>query len=111
VDVLTLGELACGYVFVAAAWRRPAFRARASTASPGAASIRRPLVPSSACWASSPDDLPELFLTNEQLGLTSQLACRGRRHPRLRPLWYIVTKIVRRNASIDVAYAFGVPPE
>ena len=54
-----------------------------------------------------------LFLTNDQLGLTSQLAYTvvgGILVFAL--LWYIVTKIVRRNAGIDVAYAFKeIPPE
>jgi amino acid transporter len=117
---LTLGvTFACGYVFVATALAGALLPFRAKgvyEASPGSAfriggipvvtivGILGFIAGSIFLW---------LFLTNDQLGLTSQLAYTvvgGILVFTL--LWYIVTKIVRRNAGIDVAYAFKeIPPE
>ena len=54
-----------------------------------------------------------LFLTNEQLGLTSQLAYTVVGGVLLfSAAWYIVTKTMRRRSGIDVTYAFKeIPPE
>jgi amino acid transporter len=117
---LTLGvTFACGYVFVATALAGALLPFRAKgvyEASPGSAyriggipvvsivGVLGFIAGSIFLW---------LFLTNEQLGLTSQLAYTIVGGILVFTLiWYIVTKIVRRNAGIDVAYAFKeIPPE
>ena len=117
---LTLGvTFACGYVFVATALAGALLPFRAKgvyEASPGAAyriggvpvvtivGILGFIAGTIFLW---------LFLTNDQLGLTSQLAyvvVGGILVFTL--IWYIATKFVRRSAGIDVAYAFKeIPPE
>jgi hypothetical protein len=54
-----------------------------------------------------------LFLTNSQLGLTSQLAYTVVGGILVfSALWYIVTKMVRRSGGVNVEYAFKeIPPE
>ena len=117
---LTLGvTFACGYVFVvtALAGALMPFRAKgAYEASPGSAySIGRfPLVTLvGLVGAALGVVFLLLFLFNEQLGLTSQLAyvvvggilvCAA--------AWYVVAKLLRSSRGIDVSYAFReIPPE
>ena len=54
-----------------------------------------------------------LFLTNDQLGLTSQLALPWSAAILLfSAAWYLVAKQVRRSSGINVDYAFKeIPPE
>jgi hypothetical protein len=54
-----------------------------------------------------------LFLTNDQLGLTSQLAYTVVGGVLLfSAAWYLIAKQVRRSRGIDVSYAFKeIPPE
>jgi amino acid transporter len=117
---LTLGvTFACGYVFVATALAGALLPWRAKgvyEASPGA-SYRIAGIP----WVTVVGALGFiagsifliLFLTNPQLGLTSQLAYTVVSAILIfAALWYIITKLVRRNAGINVEYAFKeVPPE
>jgi amino acid transporter len=117
---LTLGvTFACGYVFVATSLAGALLPWRAKgvyEASPGAG-YRLGNIP----WVSVVGVLGFiagtifliLFLTNPQLGLTSQLAYTVVSAILIfAALWYIITKLVRRNAGINVEYAFKeVPPE
>ena len=54
-----------------------------------------------------------LFLTNEQLGLTSQLAYAVVGGVLLfSAAWYFIAKSLRKSRGIDVSYAFReIPPE
>jgi len=54
-----------------------------------------------------------MFLTNDALGLTSDLAYRVVAGILLFSLgWYLVTKFARRSSGINVDYAFKeIPPE
>jgi APA family basic amino acid/polyamine antiporter len=117
---LTLGvTFACGYVFVGTAIAGALLPFRATAlyeSSPGAAYkiAGIPLVTVVGAvgavvgvwflWA---------FLTNEELGLTSELAYRVVAGVLLFSLgWYLVTKYVRRSSGINVDYAFKeIPPE
>jgi hypothetical protein len=117
---LTLGvTFACGYVFVgtALAGALLPFRAKALyEGSPGAAykvggiplvtivGIIGTIAGVIFLW---------LFLTNGQLGLTSDLAYRVVLGVLLFSLgWYVVTWWVRRSSGIRVEYAFKeIPPE
>jgi len=117
---LTLGvTFACGYVFVftTLAGALMPFRARAAyMASPGSAYTIGgfPLVTvvgllGSACGLV----FLYLFLTNDQLGLTSQLAYAVVGGVLLfSGAWYVITKTVRKSAGVDITYAFReIPPE
>ena len=54
-----------------------------------------------------------LFLTNDQLGLTSQLAYVVVIGVLVfSAAWYVIAKAMRRSSGIDVTYAFKeIPPE
>jgi amino acid transporter len=117
---LTLGvTFACGYVFVATALAGALlpFRAKAAyEASPGAK-----YTIGGFPWVTLIGLLGAafgvvflfLFLTNEQLGLTSTLAYTVVGGVLLfSAAWYFIAKTVRRSAGINVDYAFKeVPPE
>jgi amino acid transporter len=117
---LTLGvTFACGYVFVATALAGALmpFRAKAAyDASPGA-QYRiggYPMVTViGLLGAAFGVVFLYLFLTNEQLGLTSQLAYTVVGGILLfSAAWYLIAKQVRRSSGINVDYAFKeVPPE
>jgi APA family basic amino acid/polyamine antiporter len=117
---LTLGvTFACGYVFVvtALAGALLPFRARAAyEASPGSRYTVGgfPLVTIvGALGAAFGVVFLFLFLTNDQLGLTSQLAYAVVGGVLLfSAAWYVVAKTLRRNSGIDVTFAFKeIPPE
>jgi amino acid transporter len=117
---LTLGvTFACGYVFVGTALAGALLPFRAKSlyeSSPGAAykvgtiplvtvvGLIGTVAGIAFLW---------LFLTNEQLGLTSNLAytvVAGVIAFSL--LWYVVTKFARRSSGINVDFAFKeIPPE
>ena len=117
---LTLGvTFACGYVFVgtALAGALLPFRAKALyEASPGAkytfAGI--PLVTIVGLIGTVAGVFfLWMFLTNDALGLTSDLAYRVVAGILIFALgWYLVTKFARRSSGINVDYAFKeIPPE
>ena len=117
---LTLGvTFACGYVFVATALAGALlpFRARAAyEASPGSRYTIGgfPLVTVvGLLGAATGLTFLYLFLTNEQLGLTSQLAYAVVGGVLLfSAAWYLIAKSVRSSRGIDVSYAFKeIPPE
>jgi amino acid transporter len=117
---LTLGvTFACGYVFVATALAGSLlpFRAKAAyEASPGARYTIGgfPLVSLvGLLGAAFGVVFLFLFITNEQLGLTTTLANTIVGGVLLfAAAWYLIAKTVRRNAGIKVEYAFKeVPPE
>jgi amino acid transporter len=117
---LTLGvTFACGYVFVATALAGAIlpFRAKAAyDASPGAKYTigGLPLVTViGLLGAAAGVVFLYLFLTNEQLGLTSQLAYAVVGGVLLfSAAWYLIAKQVRKSRGIDVSYAFKeIPPE
>lgn len=117
---LTLGvTFACGYVFVgtAIAGALLPFRAKALyEASPGSAYkfMGLPLVTIvGTLGAVAGAIFLYLFLTNDTLGLTSDLAYKVVAGVLLFSLgWYLVTYFVRRSAGINVNYAFKeIPPE
>lgn len=117
---LTLGvTFACGYVFVATALAGALlpFRARAAyEVSPGSAYTVGgvPLVTVvGLLGAAFGVVFLFLFLTNDQLGLTSQLAYTVVGGVLLfSAAWYLVAKQVRRSGGINVDYAFKeIPPE
>ena len=117
---LTLGvTFACGYVFVATAVAGALmpFRAKAAyDASPGARYMLGgyPLVTIvGLIGAAFGVVFLFLFLTNDQLGLTSQLAYTVVGGVLLfSAAWYFVAKAIRRSSGINVDYAFKeIPPE
>jgi amino acid transporter len=117
---LTLGvTFACGYVFVATALAGALlpFRAKAAyESSPGSAFTVGgfPLVTIvGLLGAATGVVFLYLFLTNEQLGLTSQLAYAVVGGVLLfAAAWYLIAKSLRRSSGIDVSYAFKeIPPE
>ena len=117
---LTLGvTFACGYVFVATAFAGALlpFRAKAAyEASPGSNYTigGLPLVTFvGLLGAAAGVVFLYLFLTNDQLGLTSQLAYTVVGGVLLfSAAWYLIAKQVRRSRGIDVSYAFKeIPPE
>jgi len=117
---LTLGvTFACGYVFVATALAGALlpFRAKAAyEASPGSQYTLggMPLVTIvGLLGAAFGIVFLFLFLTNEQLGLTSQLAYTVVGGILLfAAAWYLIAKQVRRSSGINVDYAFKeIPPE
>jgi APA family basic amino acid/polyamine antiporter len=117
---LTLGvTFACGYVFVATALAGAIlpFRAKAAyEASPGSKYTIGgvPLVTViGLLGAAAGVVFLYLFLTNDQLGLTSQLAYTVVGGVLLfSAAWYLIAKQVRRSRGIDVSYAFKeIPPE
>ncbi len=117
---LTLGvTFACGYVFVATALAGALmpFRAKAAyEASPGAQYTigGYPLVTViGLLGAAFGVVFLFLFLTNEQLGLTSQLAYTIVGGILLfSAAWYLIAKQVRRSTGVNVDYAFKeIPPE
>jgi len=117
---LTLGvTFACGYVFVATALAGAIlpFRAKAAyDASPGSKYMIGgiPLVTVvGLLGAAAGVVFLYLFLTNDQLGLTSQLAYTVVGGVLLfSAAWYFIAKQVRRSSGIDVSYAFKeIPPE
>ncbi len=117
---LTLGvTFACGYVFVATALAGALmpFRARAAyQASPGSRYTvgGLPLVTIVGLLGSATGVVfLWLFLTNDQLGLTSQLAYAVVGGVLLfSAAWYLVAKTVRSSGGVDVTYAFReIPPE
>ena len=117
---LTLGvTFACGYVFVgtAVAGALLPYRAKALyEASPGSAYKVGgvPLVTIvGTLGAVAGAIFIFLFLTNETLGLTSDLAYRVVAGVLIFSLgWYLVTYYVRRSAGINVNFAFKeIPPE
>jgi len=117
---LTLGvTFACGYVFVATALAGALlpFRARSAyEASPGSAYTLggMPLVTVvGLLGAAFGVVFLYLFLTNEQLGLTSQLAYTVVGGVLLfSAAWYLIAKTLRRQSGVDVSYAFReIPPE
>ncbi len=117
---LTLGvTFACGYVFVATALAGAIlpFRAKAAyEASPGSKYTigGLPVVTVvGLLGAAAGVVFLYLFLTNEQLGLTSQLAYTVVGGVLLfSAAWYLIAKQVRRSRGIDVSYAFKeIPPE
>jgi amino acid transporter len=117
---LTLGvTFACGYVFVgtALAGALLPFRARALyDASPGSkytvAGIPLVTVVGLIGTVAGVFFL-WMFLTNDALGLTSDLAYRVVAGILIFALgWYLVTKFARRSSGINVDYAFKeIPPE
>ncbi|KRT64667.1 MAG: amino acid permease [Chloroflexi bacterium CSP1-4] len=117
---LTLGvTFACGYVFVATALAGALLPFRAKgvyEASPGSkftiAGIPTVTIVGALGFIAGTIFLV-LFLTNSQLGLTSQLAYTVVGGILVfSALWYIVTKMVRRSGGINVEYAFKeIPPE
>jgi basic amino acid/polyamine antiporter, APA family len=117
---LTLGvTFACGYVFVATALAGALlpFRAKAAyDASPGAKYTLGgvPLVTViGLLGAAFGVAFLYLFLTNDQLGLNTQLAYTVVGGVLLfSAAWYFVAKAVRRSSGINVDYAFKeIPPE
>lgn len=117
---LTLGvTFACGYVFVvtALAGALLPFRAKAAyDASPGSQYTLGgfPLVTIvGLLGAAFGVVFLFLFLTNDQLGLTSQLAYTVVGGVLLfSAAWYLIAKTVRRSSGINVDYAFKeIPPE
>ena len=117
---LTLGvTFACGYVFVATALAGALlpYRAKAAyEASPGAAYTFGgiPLVTIvGLLGAAFGVVFLFLFLTNEQLGLTSQLAYTVVGGILLfAAAWYLIAKQLRKSSGINVDYAFKeIPPE
>ena len=117
---LTLGvTFACGYVFVATALAGALlpFRAKAAyDVSPGARYTLGgvPLVTIvGLLGAAFGVVFLFLFLTNEQLGLTSQLAYTVVGGVLLfAGAWYFIAKAMRRSSGINVEYAFKeIPPE
>ncbi len=117
---LTLGvTFACGYVFVgtAIAGALLPFRAKALyDASPGSSYTVGgfPLVTIvGTIGAIAGVIFLFLFLTNESLGLTSDLAYRVVGGILVFALgWYLVTYFVRKRSGIDINYAFKeIPPE
>jgi amino acid transporter len=117
---LTLGvTFACGYVFVATAFAGALLPFRAKTAydaSPGAKYTLGgvPLVTVVGLLGTAAGVVfLYLFLTNAQLGLTSQLAYTVVGGVLLfSAAWYFIAKQVRRSSGIDVEYAFKeIPPE
>jgi basic amino acid/polyamine antiporter, APA family len=117
---LTLGvTFSCGYVFVitALAGALLPFRAKAAyEASPGSQYTVGgfPLVTIvGALGAAFGVVFLYLFLTNEQLGLTSQLAYTVVGGVLLfSAAWYLIAKTVRRQSGINVDFAFKeIPPE
>jgi amino acid transporter len=117
---LTLGvTFACGYVFVATALAGALlpYRAKAAyDASPGSeytvGSV--PLVTVvGLIGAAFGVVFLYLFLTNDQLGLTSQLAYTVVGGVLLfSAAWYLIAKQLRRSSGINVDYAFKeIPPE
>ncbi len=117
---LTLGvTFACGYVFVvtALAGALLPFRAKAAyEASPGAKYTIGgfPLVTVvGGVGALFGLIFLLLFLTNDQLGLTSQLAYVVVIGVLIfAAAWYVIAKAMRRSSGIDVTYAFKeIPPE
>jgi amino acid transporter len=117
---LTLGvTFACGYVFVgtALAGALLPFRAKALyEASPGAKYTVGgiPLVTIVGLIGTVAGVFfLWMFLTNEALGLTSDLAYRVVAGILIFALgWYLVTKFARRSSGINVDYAFKeIPPE
>lgn len=117
---LTLGvTFACGYVFVATALAGALlpYRAKAAyEASPGSA-YRIGGIPAvtvvGLLGAAFGVVFLFLFLTNDQLGLTSQLAYTVVGGVLLfAAAWYLIAKQVRKSSGIDVGYAFReIPPE
>jgi APA family basic amino acid/polyamine antiporter len=117
---LTLGvTFACGYVFVATALAGALlpYRAKAAyEASPGAA-YKIGGIPAvtvvGLLGAAFGVVFLFLFLTNDQLGLTSQLAYTVVGGVLLfAAAWYLIAKQVRKSSGIDVGYAFKeIPPE
>jgi amino acid transporter len=117
---LTLGvTFACGYVFVATALAGAFLPFRAKTAydaSPGAKYTIGGIP-----WVTLVGLLGAafgvvflfLFITNEQLGLTTTLANTVIGGVLLfSAAWYLVAKQLRRSRGIDVSYAFKeIPPE
>ena len=117
---LTLGvTFACGYVFVATALAGALlpFRAKAAyDASPGSKYTLGgfPLVTIiGLLGAAFGVVFLFLFLTNDQLGLTSQLAYTVVGGVLLfSAAWYLIAKQLRRSSGINVDFAFKeVPPE
>ena len=117
---LTLGvTFACGYVFVATALAGALlpYRAKAAyEASPGAKYTLGgvPLVTIIGLLGSAAGVVfLYLFITNAQLGLTSQLANTVVGGVLLfSAAWYLIAKQVRRSRGIDVSFAFKeIPPE
>ena len=117
---LTLGvTFACGYVFVATALAGALmpFRAKAAyEASPGSKYTLGgvPLVTIvGLLGAATGVVFLFLFLTNDQLGLTSQLAYAVVGGVLLfSAAWYFIAKAVRSSSGVDVTYAFReIPPE
>lgn len=117
---LTLGvTFACGYVFVATALAGALlpFRAKAAyDASPGSRYTVGgfPLVTIvGLLGAAFGIVFLFLFLTNDQLGLTSQLAYTVVGGVLLfAAAWYLIAKQLRRSSGINVDYAFKeIPPE
>jgi amino acid transporter len=117
---LTLGvTFACGYVFVATALAGALlpFRAKAAyEASPGSRYTLGgyPMVTIvGLLGAAFGVVFLFLFLTNDQLGLTSQLAYTVVGGVLLfAAAWYLIAKQMRRSAGINVDYAFKeIPPE
>ncbi len=117
---LTLGvTFACGYVFVvtALAGALLPFRAKAAyEASPGSKYTIGgfPLVTVvGGLGALFGVIFLLLFLTNDQLGLTSQLAYVVVIGVLIfAAAWYVIAKAMRRSSGIDVTYAFKeIPPE
>ncbi len=117
---LTLGvTFACGYVFVGTAIAGALLPFRAKSlydASPGSAYKVGgfPLVTIvGAVGAVAGALFLYLFLTNDTLGLTSDLAYRVVGGVLIFALgWYLVTYFVRKRSGIDINYAFKeIPPE
>jgi amino acid transporter len=117
---LTLGvTFACGYVFVATALAGALlpYRAKAAyEASPGSRYTLGgyPLVTLiGLLGAAFGVVFLFLFLTNDQLGLTSQLAYTVVGGVLLfAAAWYLIAKQLRRSSGINVDYAFKeIPPE
>ncbi|MEX0709634.1 MAG: amino acid permease [Chloroflexota bacterium] len=117
---LTLGvTFACGYVFVATALAGALlpYRAKAAyDASPGAKYTLGglPLVTIIGLLGSAAGVVfLYLFITNAQLGLTTQLANTVVGGVLLfSAAWYLIAKQVRRSRGIDVSFAFKeIPPE
>ena len=117
---LTLGvTFACGYVFVATALAGAMlpFRAKAAyDASPGS-KYKIAGIPTvtivGLLGAAFGIVFLFLFLTNDQLGLTSQLAYTVVGGVLLfAAAWYLIAKQLRRSSGINVDYAFKeIPPE
>ena len=117
---LTLGvTFACGYVFVATALAGAMlpFRAKAAyDASPGAKYMvgGLPVVTIVGLLGTATGVVfLYLFITNAQLGLTSQLAYTVVGGVLLfSAAWYLIAKQLRRSRGIDVSFAFKeIPPE